>query len=92
MDTIDTIFAWLKHPIAGKAVSAVFAVLLVVVVVRLTQRATVRYVQDKGSRYRVRKAITLLGYVAATLAIVSVFSDRLGQLTVVLGVAGAGVA
>jgi small-conductance mechanosensitive channel len=83
---------WLKDPTMSKVVAAAVAVLVVITMVRLTQRTATRYIHDSASSYRVRKALSVLGYLGAILAVGSVFSDRLGQLTVVFGVAGAGIA
>lgn len=84
--------AWLRDPTMSKIVAACVAVLIVMVLVRLTQRTAARYIADSSSSYRVRKALSIVGYVGAVVAVASVFSDRLGQLTVVFGVAGAGIA
>ena len=83
---------WLADPMMSKVVAAFIAVLIVMTLVRLSQRAATRYIQDNSSSYRVRKALAFMGYLGAILAVGSVFSDRLGQLTVVFGVAGAGIA
>lgn len=83
---------WLFDPTIGRLVSSVVVVLVVVILVRAVQRGVGRYVKDTELRYRLRKLITFMGYVAAALAISVVFSDRLGGLTVALGVAGAGIA
>lgn len=91
-ETLNNVPAWLSDPTMGKMVSALVVLLAVVVVARIAKKAAARYVTEKTSRYHVRKAITFMGYGAAALALVTVFSDRLGQLTVVFGVAGAGIA
>ncbi|MCB9658907.1 MAG: mechanosensitive ion channel [Polyangiales bacterium] len=83
---------WLKDPTVGKLVAAVFSVLVVIALVRLSQRGATRYIHDSTASYRVRKALSVMGYVGALLAVAGVFSDGLGQLTVVFGVAGAGIA
>ena len=91
-DLMEQLPEWLKDPTMSKIVAAGVAVLVVIVLVRLTQRTATRYIHDSSSSYRVRKALSVVGYVGAFLAVGSVFSDRLGQLTVVFGVAGAGIA
>ncbi len=91
-DPLQWMTAWTRDPVARQLASALLAVAIVIALVRVLQRATTRYIVDPTSRYRARKAVGTLGYVAGLLLVASVFSDRLGRLTVVLGVAGAGVA
>jgi small-conductance mechanosensitive channel len=83
---------WLFNPSIGKLVSAAVGVLIVVILVRFFQKSSARYIKDSDIRYRVRKFITFLGYLAAILVIATIYSDRLGGLTVAFGVAGAGIA
>lgn len=49
-------------------------------------------IKDSGTRYKTRKLITFAGYFISILLITIVYSDKLGGLTVALGVAGAGIA
>lgn len=83
---------WLLDPVLGKLVGAGLALLLVAAAVRLFRRVAGRYVRDPSARYRVRKFIGLVGYVAGVFALATIFSDRLGGLTIAFGVAGAGIA
>ncbi|MBW1782534.1 MAG: mechanosensitive ion channel [Deltaproteobacteria bacterium] len=82
----------LFDPTLGKIVVALLAVLLVVIVVRLAQRALGRYIQDSDRRYRMRKMVTFFGYLLAVFTLTLVFSDKLSSLTVAFGVTGAGIA
>lgn len=75
-----------------KAVHIGFGVLVVVIVALLLRRTASRYVNNPVERYRVRKAITFLSYLAVILIVIAVFSERLATLGVTLGVVGAGVA
>ena len=88
----DQIRKWLLDPVVGKIVAALLAVLVVVVLVRYTQRALGRYVEDSQRRYRLKKLVAFGGYVVAILLLSIVFSDKLAGLTVLLGVLGAGIA
>ena len=88
----DAIRQWLFNPTVGKLVTAAVGLLIVVTLVRFFQKSLSRYVKDPDIRYRVRKFITFFGYLAALLVLATVYSDRLGGLTVAFGVAGAGIA
>ena len=83
---------WLFDPTVGKLVGSAVGMFLIIVIVRFLQRSLTRYIKDSDMRYRARKFISIFGYLAGILLIMAIFSDRLGRLTVALGVAGAGIA
>lgn len=88
----DTLGQWLLDPTVGKIVIVLVGLTILVAVVRLGQRSLGRYVRDPDVRYRARKGLTFLGYLAAFLFLTVVFRNQLGGLTVAFGVAGAGIA
>ena len=88
----DQIEKILFDPTIGKLISAIVGVLLVIVIIRLAQRSITRLITENATRYKVRKFITFVGYGIAVMVISTVYSDKLGGLTVALGVAGAGIA
>jgi len=75
-----------------KLVHIAFGVLVVLTVALLLRRTASRYVANSVERYRVRKAITFLAYLAVLLIIIGAFSSRLATLGITLGVVGAGIA
>ncbi len=83
---------WLFDPTVGRIIAVVVGVAIVVALVRALSNSLNKYVRDNDTRYRIRKLISFAGYVAAILIITTVYSSRLTGLTVVFGVAGAGVA
>ena len=82
----------LFDPTMGKLVAAIIAVMAIILIGRFIKGSITRYVQGTDTRYRLRKFITFVSYVAAVLILTLIFSDRLGGLTVAMGVAGAGIA
>ncbi len=88
----ETLKAWLFDPLAGKFVTAVVALVILFFIVRLAWSSVTKYVQASDTRYRLRKFITVVGYIFVVLSLSIIFSDRLSGLTVALGVAGAGIA
>jgi small-conductance mechanosensitive channel len=88
----EVVKAWLFDPLLGKMIAALAAVVVIIILVRFLQGSVSRYIQHSVSRYRARKFVTFLGYLAGFVVILTVFSDRLGGLTVAFGVAGAGIA
>jgi small-conductance mechanosensitive channel len=83
---------WLYDPVVGKLITAVIGVAVIYALVRFLQRSVNRYVAETETRYRTRKLVTFIGYLAAAGVLAVVFSDRLTGLTVAFGVAGAGIA
>ncbi|MEA5508485.1 mechanosensitive ion channel domain-containing protein [Crocosphaera sp. UHCC 0190] len=83
---------WFSHPIVIKLIIIAIGIVLINVIFRYLSRSLPRYITDSDISYYLRKVITFIGYLAIVLFVTIVFSDRLGQLTVVFGVIGAGVA
>jgi small-conductance mechanosensitive channel len=83
---------WVLNPTAEKIIIVIAGVVVIGVLVRLLKRPLTGHIDDKDTRYRVRKFVTFAGYGAVVILVAGVFHDRLGGLAVVLGVAGAGVA
>ena len=88
----DQLKRWLFDPTVGKVVAAVIALAVLYILVRLAQRSASRYIKETVLRYRIRKALSFLGYFFGIVILGVVFSERLSGLTVAFGVAGAGIA
>lgn len=76
----------------GKFVSVLIGIIIINVLVRLSRRALLPRIEGTDTRYRFRKLIGFLGILVGFILITVVFSDKLGNLTVAFGVAGAGIA
>ena len=83
---------WLLDPLVGKLALVGGGLLVIVVITRLLRRTLTTYLSDSAARYQTRKAVTILGYIAALMFLAVSFGDRLGGLGVTFGVAGAGIA
>jgi small-conductance mechanosensitive channel len=88
----NTLWSWIYDPTFGKFLTAGTILVLILLVSRLTKGSITRYVKANDTRYRLRKFATITSYILIILMVSIVFSERLGGLTVALGVAGAGVA
>jgi small-conductance mechanosensitive channel len=88
----DSVEKWLFDPTVGKIVTAIVGILIVVGIVRFLQKTVTVRIKDTDTRYRVRKFVAFIGYIMGIVLLITVFSDKLGGLTVALGVAGAGIA
>src|ERR1700678_4429058 len=68
----------------------VLGILVIYAAARLLVMTLPRYFGRADSRYHVRKFVAFAGYVIAILMLLLLFEDRLGRLSLALGVAGAG--
>ena len=71
----------------SKSLAALLASAAIVLVVKLMQATLVRRLADADSRYYARKLVTMAGWLTIVLLITVIFRDRLGGLTVAIGVA-----
>lgn len=83
---------WLYDPLVGRIVAVLVVLTILVVVLNLLKRTLSRRISDSNTRYRVKKILTFASYLAGLILIATIFSDKLGGLTVAFGVAGAGIA
>ncbi len=91
-DILATSQRWLADPNFIKLIEVAIGILIISIASKTLGRVLPRQIQDGDLRYRIRKAINIIGYVAMALLIITVFNSSLGQLTVIFGVAGAGIA
>ena len=78
----DFVDRWLFDPTIGKIITVVVGILLIIVLVRFAQRTQSRYVKDGDIRYHTRKFVSFIGYATVIFFLATVFSDKLGGLTV----------
>ena len=88
----DAVRAWFSDPTVGRILTVMLGVIIIWSLVKLLKRRLTPRMSHADSRYRARKLFDLAGYVLMVIMITVVYSDRLGGLTVALGVAGAGIA
>lgn len=82
----------LFDPTIGRIVTIIVGVAIIWLVVKAIQRNLFSKIKDSENRYRAKKFGSFMGYLMTVILLVIVFSDKLGGLTVALGVAGAGIA
>jgi small-conductance mechanosensitive channel len=84
-NALKTIQKLLDDAIVIKLIEVTSGIIIVGIIFRILSQVLPRQVQDSDLRYRIRKAITFVGYAIMALLIVLIFSDM-------FGVIGAGVA
>lgn len=91
-NSLTNIQRWLSDPTISRLIEVAIGIAIIALIFRFISQSVPRYIQDADTRYRTRKAINFIGYVTMLLFAVFLFSDRLGQFTVIFGVVGAGIA
>lgn len=83
---------YLFDPTIGKIIAVILSIIVVFTLVRFSQNLVNKYVAETSLRHKAKKGVTFFGYFLIIIVLATIFSDRLNQLTVALGVAGAGIA
>lgn len=82
----------LARPMVVRALWALAGVVVAIILIRIVQHSISRYVHDPDMRYRARKAASSAGWLLLVIYVILLFSESLGQVAVILGVASAGIA
>lgn len=83
---------WLTDPTLQKFLILIAAIVFISLILRILQKSLSQYIESSEVRYRTRKFVKFLGFLLIVFIVSVLFSDKLGGMTVALGVAGAGVA
>ncbi len=83
---------FLFNPTVGKIAAIFIGVAIIWLIIKAIQRNLFSKIKDNDNRYRAKKFSGFIGYFLTVILITVVYSDKLGGLTVALGVAGAGIA
>jgi small-conductance mechanosensitive channel len=80
---------WIFQPAALRLIVAFLGLLFIGLLVQISQRYVARQFHDTDTRYRARRFVNSMGYLAYIVIITILFGKELGGLAVALGVAGA---
>jgi len=89
---LSVVSEWLFDPTVGKIVAVIAGIIIINVLTRVARRVLLGRIESNSTRYRLRKLINAGGALITVILVTIVFSNKLGNLTVALGVAGAGIA
>lgn len=90
METV--IQEFLYNPTVGKMATIFIGIAVIWIIVKTLQKKLFSKIADNDSRYHAKKVSNFAGYFLTIALFIFVFIDKLGGLTVALGVAGAGIA
>ena len=88
----DQLNSIIYDPTLGKIGFLFIGVTIIWLIIKAIQKKLVLKIKDNDNRYRTKKFSSFIGYFLTIVLLTVVFSDKLGGLTVALGVAGAGIA
>lgn len=88
----EEIQKYLFNPTVGKIVTFLVGVAIIWTIIKTIQKNLFSKIKDGDNRYKAKKISTFIGYAATVIFLTVIFSEKLGGLTVALGVAGAGIA
>ncbi len=83
---------FLFNPVVGKFVTIFIGVTIILLIAKALQKSFLSRIKDTDNRYRAKKFSNFISYFLIVVLLTVVFNDKLGGLTVALGVAGAGIA
>lgn len=88
----DFFDGWIQNETARRLLIIGAGVVLVLLIRGLAHRTLNRTIKDTSNRYRARKAFNFFAYFLMISVALVVYSDRLGNVGMALGLAGAGIA
>ncbi len=83
---------WLFNETLGKFVFVLACIIALWILINFIKIGISNRVKDNDRRYRSKKLLVFSGYVVTILIILIIFSNKINNLTVALGIAGAGIA
>lgn len=85
---VDKLF---EHHLFLKGITAVIASLSILLLARLVEAGVAKKVEDKDIRYKARKSINLLSYVVILIVVMTIFSEQMTNLAVIIGALSVGI-
>lgn len=87
-----TISDWLEFAFVQRLLTILGGIIIVIIITSAIKKGLNRTIRSTGNKYRARKAVNFFGYFLVVSVVLFVYSDKLGNVGVALGVAGAGIA
>ncbi len=80
------------NPSFEKIAIVLIGIVIIWVIIKIIQKYLFPKIKDKGNRYHAKKIGNFAGYFFTLILLATTYSGHLGNFTVALGVAGAGIA
>lgn len=89
---MEKISALFENPSFQKLLIIAIGVVIILLISALIKRTLNRRISETDKKYKARKAVNMLAYLLMVCVVLFVYSDKLGNVGIALGMAGAGVA
>ena len=83
---------WLSNETIERLTIILVALIIVFVVLFFAKKAIGKHVEDQSKKYKAKKVTNIFAYVLVLFVAMFVYSDKLGNVGVAMGLAGAGIA
>jgi hypothetical protein len=83
---------WIFHDTLGKLTFSLVCVIALWILLRFIKLVISKNVRDNDHRYRAKKLLDFVGFIFTITIVIIVFSAKMNNVTVALGIAGAGIA
>jgi len=83
---------YLYNDAIGKIAALVIGVAIIWSIIRFIKRRLISNISNNDYKYKTKKALDFAGYILVVVLLTIIYRDKLGGLTIMLGVAGAGIA
>lgn len=83
---------WLQSETVDRLLIITVSILVILLILYYAKKAISKHVDDNSKKYRARKVSNVFAYLLIVIAIVFTYSDKLGNIGVAVGLAGAGIA
>ena len=89
---MDSIKQFWQDPLIRKLIILAIGIAVIWIILRLIKARFITKIKDNDHSYKAKKLNSFIGYFLTVILLLIVFRDRLGDITVTLGIAGAGIA
>lgn len=83
---------WLTNETVDRLVIITVAIVVILLILYYAKRTISKHVDDNSKKYRARKVSNIFAYLLIIIAVLFTYSDKLGNIGVAVGLAGAGIA
>jgi small-conductance mechanosensitive channel len=88
----EQIHNFLSNASVAKILVIIMGIIIIWVIIKILQKGLLSKIQENTHRYQAKKVSNFIGYFLSIILVTIFYSDKLGGLTMALGVAGAGIA
>lgn len=89
---MDSLLKFLSNTLVIQIMISLLGIITISIFQKIIKNTILNRTKDNNSKYRIRKLISIIGFLIQIVLISIVFKDKLGGITVAFGVAGAGIA